>query len=150
MFSFECSRCKREKKRYQSRFESELNDAREEFVRLSRLLQDVCWYQFEVTASMWTDPWRPSDPLSHIDLIGQRFTHRYSRGHRTEHSKFPVWYEGPVCDAPQLPPVIILCEVRDAYLYFKACEKQVTAADDWAPGGRHYEVLARTTQVGRS
>ena len=150
MFAFECSQCRKEKRRYRNKFEAEMNDAREEFVRLSRLLQEVCWYQFEVKARDWGDPWHPSDPKSHIELLGQRYNRRYHRGHRIEHATFPVWYDGPVRDAPPLPPELVLREVRQAFLYFKTCEREATAAEDWAPGGRLYQALVRTTAVGKS
>ena len=52
-------------------------------------------------------------------------------------------------EAPELPPMIVLEELRAAREYMLACEKQVTAPVDWAVGGALYNELARQTMVGR-
>ena len=133
---------------YTARFEREYRDAQEEYVRLRELFKDVCWYNFEVTCRTWRTPWRESEPDSHVELCGMRFHRAWNRGRLMEHGSFPMWYEGPVRDAPALPPQIVLNEIKAAREYMVACEKQLTAPKDWAPGGDLYEELRRTTLVG--
>ena len=136
-------------KRYCTRFSREYEWAREEFLRLSQLFNDVCWYNFETECNTWKGPWRYSDPQSKARLDGMSFTQHWSRGRLIECGEFPVWFEGPICEAPRLPPEIIFNDLMDAGLYMRACEEQMTAPIDWAPGGNKYLKLKRTTLVGK-
>ena len=135
---------------YTDRFERELRDARTEYARLSELFRDVCWYNFETQCRGWQDPWRVTDPNSRVELHAMQFIRKWNRGCLIEHAWFPLWYEGTIRDAPPLPPAIICNELREAKAYLDACEKQVTAPYDWAPGGPLYETLRATTLVGTS
>lgn len=141
-------RCQRTLDWYTERFERELRDARAEYVRLSDLFNDVCWYNFETTCRNWQGPWRGSDPDSHVELHAMRFVRKWNRGCLMEHGHFPMYYEGPVSNAPRLPPEVVLKELEAAKQYLRACETQVNAPCDWAPGGNLYEQLCRTTAVG--
>ena len=118
-------------------------------MRLSELFKDVCWYNFETNCRKWRGPWRHTDPQSHVELHGMHFERKWNRGCLVEHGRFPVWFEGAVCDAPSLPPEIVRKELLNATDYMLACETQVRAPRDWAPGGPLYEELRRTTMVGR-
>ena len=133
---------------YTERFERELRDARIEFLRLSELFKDVCWYNFETSCRSWQGPWRASDPDSHVELHAMRFERKWNRGCLIEHGHFPMYYEGPISHAPRLPPQLLKKELDEAEKYLRACETQVTAPYDWAPGGNLYEELRRTTAVG--
>jgi len=126
---------------YQSFFQREYDRAAEEVFRLERLTRDVAWYAFEVKARNWTDPWWETTRSSILELHGARYT-RGKRGR--EFSEYPVYYNGPVEDAPYLPPDVLLreCKVAREELA-RACE-QINAAVDWAPGGKHYEALCET------
>jgi len=134
---------------YTDRFEREYGEAKEEFVRLSHLFKEVCWYNFETACRTWRQPWRFTDPDSTVSVDCMQFTRKWERGCLMEYGRFPVWYEGPVRDAPPLPPEIVLHELRDAREYMLACQKQISAPYDWAPGGKCYEELCRVTSVGR-
>lgn len=142
-----CSRVQKTLDWYTDRFEREHRDARAEFVRLSELFKDVNWYNFETTCRAWMHPWHESDLDSPVQLHARVVTQKWARGCLFEHGRFPMYYEGPVRDAPKLPPEIVLIELRDAFDYMKACEKQMSAPYDWAPGGFLYEHLRRTTVV---
>ena len=135
---------------YTNRFQREYNDARTEYLRLAELFKDACWYNFEVTCRDWRAPWRRSDLSSLVELLGMSFHRKWCRGCLMEHGHFPVWFSGSITEAPPLPPQIILAELKQAKEYMDACETQVTAAHDWAPGGPLYTQLARQTLVGRS
>ena len=132
---------------YVTQFEREHRHAREEFMRLSQLFRDLLWYNFEVAAREWSFPWRVSNPQSTVCLHGSVFEELPLS--RAESMRFPVWYEGPVCDAPALPPEILLSELRAARERCTELEKSVTAPYDWAPGGAKYNALAAMTRVGR-
>lgn len=134
---------------YDGRFEREYRDACSEYHRLCELFKDVCWYNFETKCRGWLHPWRSSDPFSDIELLGMCFKRKWCRGNLNEHGHFPVWYSGSVQDAPELPPAIILLEIKAARDYMHACKQQTTAAHDWAPGGVLYNELLRTTAVGK-
>ena len=135
---------------YCDRFEREYRDAQCEFTRLSQLFTDVCWYNHEVACREWQDPWRPSFPLSEIELQGMTFKRKWCRGKLIEHGHFPVWYRGTVADAPVLPPHIVWRELREAEAYMRACETQMRAPYEWAPGGVLYKNLAHQTLIGRA
>lgn len=135
---------------YTARFEREYRDARMEYERLSQLFKDVCWYNFETTCRLWKGPWRQSVLESHIELFGMCFERSWRRGCLMEHGRFPAWYAGTIRDAPDLPPQIVLHELKAAKEYMEACAKQVTAPYDWAPGGVLFQELARQTLVGKA
>jgi len=135
---------------YTQRFEREYRDAREEFERLSQLFKDVCWYNFETTCRNWRDPWRFSDPNSTVDLHAHVYERKWLRGCLMESGRFPYWFKGTIRDAPTLPPQIVLNELRQAKEYMHACQQQITAPYDWAPGGHLYDELRRTTSVGHA
>ena len=124
--------------RYVELFTEEYERAAEEFYRLGALFKDVCWYNFETQCRSWSEPWRRSDPRSPLCLESHRYSGR-------ESGEFGVWYEGTVSDAPPLPPQIVLEEMRTASLYMHACYEQISAPYDWAPGGKKYKELLRTT-----
>ena len=133
---------------YTIKFEREFKDARAEFLRLSQLFQEAIWYNFEVNCRKWKGPWRGSAPESLVAIQGMSFVRKWNKGQLIEYGEFPDWYRGPVHAAPPLPPIILLHEMKQARAYMEACEKQVTAPYDWAPGGCLYESLRRTTLVG--
>ena len=134
---------------YVGRFEREHKEARDEFLRLSTLFKDVCWYNFETACNQWKPPWHINQPDSKVELLGMHFTQRWNKNKLFEHGKFPVYYSGNVTNAPHLPPDIVLVELLAAKKYMQACEEQMTAPYDWAPGGSKYENLCRTTLVGK-
>lgn len=133
---------------YVDRFEREYKMARDEFLRLSALFKDVCWYNFETVCNTWKGPWRYSYPDSLVTLHGMRFRQHWLRGCLMEHGTFPMYYEGPVRDAPALPPQIVLEELMAAKVYMDRCNEERSAPLDWAPGGAKYKALVRTTLVG--
>ena len=145
-----CDRCQRTLDWYADRFEREHRDARAEFLRLSELFKDVCWYNFETSCAKWRRPWPLSDPDSLVELHALVFHRKWNRGRLIEHGRFPLYYSGPVAEAPKLPPEIVLHELQAAKEYMLACEKQVSAPYDWAPGGPAYIELQRTTAVGHA
>ena len=134
---------------YTERFEREYRDAHTEFLRLSELFKDVCWYNFETRCRTWGAPWRATRLDSPIELLGMHFERKWNRGCLFEHGHFPAYYAGTVGEAPPLPPEILLHELKEAQAYMEACQQQITAPYDWAPGGRLYEQLARQTLVGK-
>ena len=122
---------------------AELERASVEVVRLASLLNDVCWYNFEISCAAWKAPWRQSVQESHVTLYGRL----WSYGGRLRQ---PKWYHGPVCAAPICPTVILMRELDDAIEYEEACKEAHDAFEEWAPGGCRYTELAATTNVGRS
>jgi hypothetical protein len=143
--------CDREQKTldwYTDRFEREYRDAKTEYLRLASLFDECCWYHFETACRGWQAPWRATEAESHIELHGMQFHRKWNRGCLIEHGRFPMWYEGPVRDAPLLPPQIVQKELEDAKAYMEACATQVRAPYEWAPGGSLYEELRRITPVG--
>lgn len=135
---------------YVDRFAQEYREARDEYLRLCYLFKDVCWYNFETACSSWRAPWRASVPQSDVHLQGVRIRQHWRRGHLMEHTTFPDWYLGPVDAAPPLPPEIVLVEMKAAKEYMHACERQMSAPLDFAPGGAAYQELVRTTLVGKT
>jgi hypothetical protein len=128
-------------------FENELLQAERERNRLNDLFMDVCWYNFETSCSKWKYPWNESFPDSNILLYGNVIESENARGRVRESGRFPVYYDGPVCDAPTLPPEVLLVELQAARAYVAWCKEQVTAPMDWAPGGIKYNELLQTTSV---
>lgn len=145
----ECNRCVKTKDGYVDRFEREAREALDEFVRLKELFKDVCWYNFETRCRDWRRPWRRSDHGSSIELHAHTYEHHWNRGHRREVARYPYYFQGELRDAPPLPPQIILVELQIALDHLRACKECVSASYDWAPGGKKYEALRRTTLVGR-
>ena len=142
-------RCQKTLDWYEGRFKREFRDAKSEYWRLCELFKDVCWYNFETSCANWREPWPQTDQQSYVELQGLVFHRKWHRGCWIEHGNFPFYYCGPVRDAPKCPPEILLNELEDARRYMLACERQVTAPTDWAPGGPLYEELRRTTAVGK-
>ena len=143
-----CDRAQKTLDWYTARFEREYRDAEVEYARLCELFKDVCWYHFETQCKTWRAPWRGSDSVSAVELLAMRFERHWSRDCLMEHGRFPVYYRGPLHDAPPLPPQIVYKELCAAREYMEHCKTQTTAAYDWAPGGGLYEGLRRTTLVG--
>lgn len=145
----ECSRCERTLTKFIQRFEKEYENAWAEHSRLQALYREVCWYNFETACRSWGPPWPTSHPESAVELHGRRLTQWYNRGHLYEKMSFPVYFHGRVKDAPPLPPIIILKELKDAEEYKDHCEMQRTVPIDWAPGGSKYKELVKNTMVGK-
>lgn len=124
-------------------FEAEHQRAQREYDRLATLFKEVCWYNFETKCRSWKHPWAESWQWSPIELHGVRVTTCRSR----EFGEFPVYYQGPICDAPSVPPEIILVELQAAAKYLEWTTEQVTAPHDWAPGGCMYQKLLMETSV---
>ena len=135
---------------YTKKFVNEYVDARAEYLRLCELFKDVCWYNFETHCSKWKPPWRATLSSTRVIMCGMVMYSWYNKGKKRESGYFPVYYDGPVHDAPELPPEVVLIELRAAKQYMHSCEKQINAAHDWAPGGNMYMTLARTTLVGKN
>jgi hypothetical protein len=127
-------------------FKREYRWACDEVSRLNSLFKDVCWYNFETECRSWKYPWRQTELDSQIDMIGMVFDTQPFR----ETASFPVWYAGPIRHAPSLPPQIVVEEQRLARAYREKCRVQLTACEDWAPGGSKYEQLCKTTLVGKT
>ena len=130
-----------------SQFQEEYTAAQEECNRLAQMFREVCWYNFETKCRTWRRPWPESWGDSPIELLGMRFAKRPGR---REVGTFPVYYSGTIGDAPCLPPIIIMKEMRLAAEYLADCREQCTAPHDWAPGGHKYLDLAASTKVGKS
>ena len=128
-------------------FENEMNHAQLECTRLTSIFKDICWYNFEVCCRSWRAPWPESWDESIIELHGMTINQSTRNGRAREVGKFPIWYSGPVKDAPSLPPQIILNEMKAAAEYLEFCVLQSTAPHDWAPGGVFYEQLRLQTLV---
>ena len=128
-------------------FESEYTRAKDEHDRLSALLKDVYWYYFETKCKSWKHPWPTSFGMSSIQLNGIRLQIDKRNGRDREIGEFPIYYIGPIKDAPELPPAILMQEVADAADYMEVCRRQVTAPHDWAPGGLLYNELRLQTRV---
>lgn len=128
-------------------FEDEYVEASREVDRLRALFKEVCWYNFETKCRSWMHPWPYSLENSLVELHGTRIVVDDSRGRRREIGHFPVYYSGVVRDAPELPPQILLIELKLASDHLAVCKKQRNAPFDWAPGGRLYKQLLRETSV---
>ena len=115
-----------------------------EYKRIEALLREVVWYNFETVARAWKHPWPESFGDSVLELHAHRYQTVPSRGGRhCEKATFPLYYEGPVRDAPPLPPNIVLHELKLAWDAVKRAEESCAAPYDWAPGGRYYEKMLR-------
>ena len=128
---------------WRTEFAEEWRCARAEVKRLTSLLNDLCWYNFEVSCAQWRKPWRQSRQESYVLLHGQVWD-------GDALLKMPIWFAGAVRDACSCPPAIILEELDIAIDYEEACKALYDGLKDWAPGGVRYMELAETTLVGRS
>ena len=135
------------KQRLVAPLDQELDDARSELASLKALQGEVNWYNFEITALKWNWPWHPSFMMSPIILEGMRTTHTRKRGKRHESVECPVWYSGTLYDAEPLPHAVLANEILEAEDYVRRAEQNVNAPYDWAPGGKLYEQLRRTTHL---
>lgn len=129
-----------------SAFEKEYKHARDEYRYLVNLFKEVCWYQFETECKNWSGPWAPSVEASPLTLHGVHIT---LTNNSRLHVCWPVYYAGPIREAPPLPPDIVLKEVNAAYESMIAAKEQINAPYDWAPGGDLYLNLACNTFVGK-
>ena len=144
-----CDTCSREKNRYVDVFDEEYRSARAELERLRALFTDVCWYSFETHVRNWRTPWHESDPDSRLVLYGVVQKRRWASWCYHTFTTFPVYYAGPVGEAPVLPPVIVYRELKDAEKYVDLCFERRRASFDWAPGGKEYKRLVEETRVGK-
>ena len=132
------------------RFAREYTEAQREVQRLKDLYRDVCWYNFETQCKDWKHPWFTSWGASSTELHGTRVERVWKKGRLAEHGVFPVYYRGMVADAPSLPPVIVLTELKAAEEYMHFMSEQRFAPYDWAPGGRKYEQMLRESEGVRA
>ena len=123
---------------YVEQFFSEEREALAEVCRLSAVFKDALWYNMELYDKRY-------NPSRIVALQGSRT----AKCGNAEHTHFPVYYAGPLRDAPELPLAIIMNELRDAKRYYVECMTQTLAPYEWAPGGEKYEQLCKTTLVGR-
>ena len=139
-----CPKQYQERERYLQLAQLQKSRALTEVRRLKSLYENVCWYNFEVSASRWGPPWYPMDQATFVRLT---IMHEYS----DETCVFEPWYEGPVGLAPPLPPVIVGTEIKDSVAEHKRAEQVQWDAIDFAPPhGRKYLELCRTTKVPTS
>ncbi len=130
---------------YHEIFFKSYKDALQEYYRLVNLFKDVAWYNFETKARHWEPPWPPTLQQSFVKLEGACFKRYSTRRGVREAASFPVYYQGAVEFAPELPPEIVLSELKAAYEYCEQCEKQCSAPYEWAPGGNEYNLMLRTS-----
>lgn len=129
---------------YHEQFTREYIHLKEECKRIEELFKDVVWYNFETVARTWKLPWPQSVAESHLELHAHRYSVVRSRGGREcEKAEFPYYYQGPVGDAPPLPPVIVLQELQSMYKAIKEAAERCAAPYEWAPGGRLYQELLK-------
>lgn len=129
---------------YHEQFTREFRQLKDECVRLQQLLKDVVWYNFETVAREWKHPWPESFKGSFLELHAHRYSTVQSRGGRQcEKATYPYYYQGPVANAPPLPPTIVLHELQLAYEAVREAETRCAAPYEWAPGGRMYQQLLR-------
>ena len=132
-----------EKDRYATRLYREYFNARMEWEQLNELHRHALWYNFEVGALKWNDPWREAAYDSFLTLHGARYGQQRQFGRRHMYGCFPVYYRGPVRDAPPLPAEILLVETRLAREHMEELRQRLNDPYDWAPGGHKYEKLLR-------
>ena len=87
----------------------EAKRAGDEHERLKALWADVMWFNFEVKARDWQEPWPTTIPDTALVLHGIRFqlVERRLQGGTYETCEFPVYYSGPVSDAEAIPVMIL-------------------------------------------
>ena len=131
---------------FHEHFSREHRYALSEYKRLEELLRNVVWYNFETVARSWRSPWPESYPETTLTLHGMRYDVVKGRGgHKAEKGAFPIYYKGTVRNAPPLPPEIVLAELEVAYRLVKETDAAAAAPYEWAPGGRLYERMVRTS-----
>ena len=117
-----------------------------ELQRLESLLEDVSWYQFEISARGWRAPWHTSFPGSVVELYSQVYI---DLGFR-EIGTFPVYYYGAVEHAPPVPPMIVYAELELARALCRATKAQLRNAYEWAPGGHLYAIHSETSDGAKA
>ena len=127
----------------------ELFGAKQELKHLNDLCKEIMWYNFEINSHKWGGPWRKHNEHACLSLHGFSLTQIKKHGRVSYPGQFPIWYEGLVANAPQLPPEIIINELNDQVARVEAMEAGVHDAYDYAPGGRKYLQLVRDTLVGK-
>ena len=125
-------------------------EATQELAELMRVFKDACWYNFEVECRTWRHPWPTSILESRLCLHGYNVAFVWVNGRKRERSMFPVYYDGPLGDAPPLPPQILINEIELATELVRTLQEAVSAPYDWAPGGHKYEKLRRETLLPTS
>lgn len=111
--------------------ELEFYNAQKEVERLEDLWDDARWYNSEVQAFFkWKGPWYISYPESLVEM----FSHDHLR-----ESNYEYYYRGAIESAPLLPPMIVYSELQPARELRDLKRKQLSALQDWAPGGKMYE-----------
>lgn len=83
----------------------ELKRASDEYDRLKKLVGEVMWFNFEVRARDWKYPWPETNLESEVTLHGVRFREVQYEGRTATYEKceWPVYYSGPVEQAPEIP-----------------------------------------------
>ena len=127
----------------------EAKRAGDEHERLKALWADVMWFNFEVKARDWQEPWPTTIPDTSLVLHGIRFqlVLRKLQGGTYETCEFPVYYSGPVSDAEAIPVMILWKELEMAAYYEMDCKTSASHVDSYAPGGFDYRELLHTTLV---
>jgi len=115
--------------------DKEYRRAKREVKRLGVMYKEACWYNFEVQARSWNEPWHET----HENTLLCMHTHKYEERKRGEAGTFGIYYYGCQRTAPPLPPQIIGVELRAAEERERVLEEERFAPYDWAPGGRKYE-----------
>ena len=113
-------------------------DAEREHQRLVNAFNEAMWYSIECETRHWHPPWPPTYPFSNLVLFGRR----YDRKGPCE-PNLSVWFHGPACDAPQLPIMILLNEVKSAETLKDDLLDRRNDVWDYAPGGEMYEEVKR-------
>lgn len=136
---------------FHEHFLSEHRHLTQECKRIEELFKDVVWYNFETVACAWEHPWPETLDDSNLELHAQHYEIVKSRGGRyAEKAKFPYYYAGRVRDAPKLPPLIVLEELKLARDAVREAEVNCLAPYEWAPGGRLYEKMMRESDGVRA
>ena len=121
-----------------------------EVQRLESLMEDVSWYQFEISARGWKTPWHTSFPGSVVELYSQVYRLIEVPHGVREIGCFPVYYYGPVETAPPVPPMIVYAELELARDVCRATKEQLRNAYEWAPGGYKYEFHSETSDGAKA
>jgi hypothetical protein len=145
-----CGECSRDYHEYRKDqisdyFVRRLAEATQELDNLRRVFRDVCWFNFEVHCRAWRPPWPQSIFGTRLKLHGYNVQTIWVNGRRREYGTFPVYYDGPVHEAPPVPPQILMEELALAVSLVQYYKDASTAPYDWAPGGSLYQELLQTT-----
>ena len=125
-------------------------EAKQELFELRRVFKDACWYNFEVHCRNWRDPWPKTISESRMCFHGYSVQNVWVNGRKRERGSFPIYYDGPVGDAPPLPPQILIQELILQTQLVHELEESITAPYDWAPGGAKYNKLLTETLLPTS